>query len=134
MNKRGYSIKEVDEMGFPIWDYDFPAGRGEFTGTLVLKRWNEHLALICYFDTDQGEKLKLCIWFKYDNERTYRPRNSDLDVSEIPLGSRVQVTFEPSGTGKSTVWLSASVMERYVPQQEQTGKTNETEKGAITYV
>lgn len=102
-------------MGFPIWDYDFPIGRGEFTGTLVLKRWNKHLALTCYFDTDQGENLKLCVWFNYyDNTRTYRPKNSELDVSEISLGSRVHVTFEPSRTGKSTIWLSASVLERYI--------------------
>ncbi len=74
MNKHG-SFNDFDKMGFPVWDYDYPADRGEFTGTLVHKRWVPKRGLVCYFDTDQGEKYKLGVWY-YCRTEKYRPRIS----------------------------------------------------------
>jgi hypothetical protein len=135
MNKRDYSIKEVDEMGFPVWDYDFPAGRGEFAGTLVHKRWVPNRGLVCYFDTDHAEKYKIGVWYRqYYDPKQDHPKNSDLDISELTLGSRMRVTFEPSKTGKTTVWLNVSDLERYIPQQESESDSSQNEKGGVTYV
>jgi hypothetical protein len=134
MNKRRYPMKEADEMGFPVWDYDFPSCRGEFTGTLVLKRWVPARGLACYFDTDQGEKYKLGVWYKYDPKQAYHPKYSDLDISGLTLGSRMRVTFGPSGTGKTTVWLGVSDLVRYVPQQGPKDGSSLNGKGGMTYV
>ena len=63
MTQRGYGKPAIMEMGFPTKEYEFPETEGEFFGTLVIKKWNNKGGLICYFDTDDGRKLKLCVWF-----------------------------------------------------------------------
>jgi len=101
------SEKEADEMGFPYADYQFPPDGDSFTGTLVFKKWAKKTAsLICYFDTDGGEKLKLCVWFSGDDSRTYRPKRSDVNMKEADLNTKWAVTYLITKNGK-TVWLTA---------------------------
>jgi hypothetical protein len=136
LKKRGYSIKEVDEMGFPVWDYDFPAGRGEFAGTLVHKRWVPNHGLLCYFDTDNGEKYKLGVWYRQycDPKQAYHPKYSDIDISGLTLGSRMRVTYGPSSTLETTIWLGVSDLERYIPQQRPRSSSSQNGTGGATYV
>ncbi|MBE6971760.1 MAG: hypothetical protein E7446_06535 [Ruminococcaceae bacterium] len=108
--RRGYSKRQVIEMGFPMADYDFPHGEGSFTGTLVMKRWNKQNGLICYFDTDDGYKYKLCVWFKHDEKRAYRPSKSDIDISYIEIGTRLTATYGLTRNGKSK-WINVKVLE-----------------------
>ena len=107
--RRGYSERQVSGMGFPAKDYAFPTGEGSFTGTLVMKKWNGKNALICYFDADDGAKYKLCVWFSYDVNRTYRPTNSTVDISYVDIGSTIKVAYGQTKNGKSK-WLDAEVL------------------------
>lgn len=108
--RRGYSKGQVRDMGFPMSDYDFPQGEGSFTGTLVMKRWNKQNGLICYFNTTDGYKYKLCVWFSHDAKRAYRPAKSEVDISYVEIGSVVKVTYGLTRNGKSK-WLEAEVLE-----------------------
>jgi len=106
MYKNNRSQKEVNEMGFPSSDYLFPSYGNTFTGTLILKKWSKTKALIGYFDTDSGEKLKLCVWFSGNDSRTYRPKRSDINFKEVNLNTKWEVTYLITKTGK-TMWLTA---------------------------
>ena len=108
MSNGNYSQNQADDIGFPYFDYEFPNGGGTFTGTLVFKKWSKKAStsLICYFDTDDGEKLKMCVWFSYDDERTYRPKQSDVDMKKAELNTKWQISHSISRSGK-TIWLTA---------------------------
>lgn len=107
--RRAYSKKQVEELGFPSAEYQFPKKSGMFTGTLVMKKWSDSSGLICYFDTEQGEKVKLCVWFRSDPKRTYRPTKSDLDLSMVELGTRICAKYTITQKGK-TRWDQADIV------------------------
>ena len=110
MMKRGYSKKELENLGFPTGEYSFPDTLGQTTATLTMKQWGKQNVLICYFDTDCGEKLKLCAWFSRNDARAYRPRNSDLDISYVEIGSRMNIAYDVTESGKSR-FLDAEVLQ-----------------------
>ena len=98
---RGYSKDHAIEMGYPLPDYRFPEQPGECDATLTLKVWGQRKDLLCYFDTNAGEKLLLCVWFSIDSSRSYRPRECDLDMSYVEIGSRMRIRYGLSESGKS---------------------------------
>ena len=108
--RRGYSKNQVREMGFPIGDYKFPVGSGVFVGELVMKKWGKQNSLICYFDTEDGSAYKLCVWFNPNEAHSYRPRQSNLDISRVEIGTILRVTFAETASGK-TSWLNAEYVE-----------------------
>ena len=75
-----------------------------------MKRWNKQNGLICYFNTTDGYKYKLCVWFSHDEKRAYRPAKSEVDISYVEIGSVVKVTYGLTRNGKSK-WLEAEVLE-----------------------
>lgn len=111
MSTRGYSRREVYEMDFPQNDYDFPPQEGEFTGLLVMKRWLDQNGLLCYFDCECGNKYKICVWYKGKEEKDYRPKNSDIDVSRIDIGTIMRVEHSITKSGK-TRWDNIELLER----------------------
>lgn len=106
---RGYSKQDMDNMDFPASQYSFLEGPGEGAATLVMKQWGKQNVLICYFNTDDGKKLKLCVWFCRNASRTYRPRHSDLDLSYIGLNSRLHISYDVNESGKSR-FLNAELL------------------------
>ena len=82
--KKAYSWREITEMGFQVTDYEFPTEPGIVNATLVMKRWGNN-NLVCYFEGDEGEKFKLCAWWSQYENRAYRPRDSDIDFTEVEL-------------------------------------------------
>lgn len=107
--KRAYTKKQLLELGFPAAEYHFPKESGEFTGTLIMKKWSDSSGLICYFETEYGEKVKLCVWFRTDPERTYRPAKSDLDLSMVELGAEICAKYTVTQKGK-TRWEQAEIV------------------------
>ena len=59
VEKRGYVPSDLEEMGFDVNQYPLPSEPGETTATLVMRKWGKRCNLICYFDTDDGQKFKL---------------------------------------------------------------------------
>lgn len=106
--RRGYSRRQVEEMGFPIQKYKFPRGKGAFVGELVMKKWGKRNSLICYFDARDGNSYKLCVWFNCKDERSYRPLRSKLDISMVQIGTVLRVEYDEAASGK-TKWLTAEV-------------------------
>jgi len=90
---RGYGWRTFKASGFPGEEYSYPTESGAFAGELVMKRWGAKGSLVCYFDTDDGNKFTLCVWKGYDDSLSYRPENSDLDISELDLGCRMWVDY-----------------------------------------
>jgi hypothetical protein len=105
MDKRGYSKNQIKEMGFPTKEYLFPNQEGSFNGKLVMKEWGNK-NLICYFETDKSEKYKLCVWSDADDNKSYRPKKTDIDFSMVEINSIWKVTFEISKSG-ITRWMTA---------------------------
>lgn len=108
--RRGYSKNQVIEMGFPAGNYSFPTGSGEFVGKLVMKKRGKQNSLICYFDTEDGSTYKLCVWFNPNEAHSYRPRQCDLDISRVEIGTILRVTYDETARGK-TRWLKAESLE-----------------------
>ena len=107
---RGYSKDYAIKAGIPLSEYHFPAEPGECDATLTMKIWGKHKNLLCYFDTDEGERLLLCVWFSTADDRSYRPQNSDLDLSYVEIGSRLHIQYGISSSGKSQ-FLDAELLE-----------------------
>ena len=101
---RGYSKAQIDEAGFNDYGYGFPTAPGRATAMLVMKRWTRK-GLVCYFDLDTGEKLMLTVWRGV--ECSYRPRESDVDMSYVQIGTRMEIAYDVDRNGKS-VFLYAN--------------------------
>ncbi len=109
MPKYAYDRTQFWDSHFPAGDYVFPSGDGTFVATLAVSRWINK-GLICYFDTDCGRKYKLCVWFSYDPARSFRPAESDLDISELPFRTRMRISYCRTRKGKAK-WLTAEIVE-----------------------
>lgn len=95
---------------YPLSHYRFPVGDGSFTGTLVERKLNCQQGLNCFFETADGEALKMCVWPDYTIRCSFHPKHSDLDISVLPIGTLLRVTYKQSKTGK-TKWLEAEIVE-----------------------
>ena len=91
---RAYCRDHVAEMGFSTKDYRPPTNAGECDVTLSMKEWGHRKDLICYLDTEDGEKLALCVEFSINSERCYRPPSCRLDLSYVQLESRLHIKFD----------------------------------------
>lgn len=114
--QRAYTQNQINDMEFPVSDYDFPEDEGDFTGTLIMKKWSKNQGIICYFVTDCGKRLKICVWNHRLPERKYRPRESNVDISHLPLGSKLEVEYTLSKKGK-TEWNDVDII--YLPSVEE---------------
>ncbi len=114
---RGYSKNQVIGMNFPREQYTFPTGNGNFNGTLAMKMWSDKQGLICYFDTDNNEKFKLCVWFSNNDDKSYRPKQSTVDISYLEIGTKCIITYE-NKNGK-TVWLDVDVSSKQKELQKE---------------
>ena len=104
---RGYSESKVVEMGFPRKDYKFPTVAGRGTGTLVMKMWSKK-CLICYFELDDGEKIKLCAFREHEHDRFFFPNKSKTDMASVEIGSRMEIEYGITKTGNAS-FLDATV-------------------------
>ena len=84
---RAYSRNQFAELDFDGKEYEFNEQEGTFTGTLVCKKWGKKSNIIAYVDFDDGRKIiaRLC-----------KSSSHYLGIPEIPMGSRVKLTFAPN--------------------------------------
>lgn len=107
--RRAYTWRQITEMGFEVTDYDFPTEPGIVNATLVMKRWGNN-NLVCYFEGDDGEKFKLCAWWSQYENRAYKPRDSDIDFTEVELGTRFNLEYGISEKGRA-IFISAELID-----------------------
>ena len=105
VEKRGYVPSDLEEMGFDVNQYPFPSEAGETTATLVMRKWGKRCNLICYFDTDDGQKLKLIAYRDDRKGGKYTTRENDICMSRQPLGSRWKIKYTITARGNIKVSL-----------------------------
>ena len=102
LSRRQFRESEFDDSG-----YQFNLQSGEFVATIDCKRWGKH-KLVTYFTLDDGRKVVAPTW----------PNSNYLGLAELPIGSRVELDFQHTRTGKLNL---KGVTALYVPVQ-QTGQ------------
>ena len=86
------SRRQFAESGFDTTGYTFNEIPGLHTTTIDCKRWGKH-KLVTYFTFDDGRKIVAPTW----------PKSKYLGLDELPLGSRVELDFQYTRTGKLNV-------------------------------
>ena len=105
--QRAYSRRQFLESGFDTNGYAFNEEPGLHAATIDCKRWGKH-KLVTYFTLDDGRKVVAPTW----------PNSNYLGLAELPIGSRVELDFQYTRTGKLNL---KGVTALYVPVQ-QTGQ------------
>jgi hypothetical protein len=95
----------------PLDDYSYPEDTGEFTGTLTFRCWHRNKPmLLCYFDTDDGRKFKLPVWWQSWGVN-YSPAESYINFAdEVYDGSRWHCTYRKKQNGYIS-WCCAESIE-----------------------
>lgn len=105
--KRALTRRQFASSDFDASGYSFNEQPGEFVATIDCKRWGK-TKLISYFTFEDGRKVVSVTW----------PRSNYRGLTDMPLGSKVKLTFRPSRTGTlnlmDVVLLSGPVAEREV--------------------
>ena len=86
----------------PLSFYQFPPGEGCFIGTLAYKAWHHKRSccLVCYFDTDSGERFKLMAWHNYG----YQPKKSGVNFADdVMNGTRWKCVYDRAKGGTGSV-------------------------------
>lgn len=68
-----------------------PDFEGTYDATIACKRWDKNRNLLAYLDFDDGRKIMTSAW----SEKNY------LGLADIPLNTRVSVSFQFSAKGIS---------------------------------
>ena len=71
--------------------YDLNEEEGIFEGEIVLKKWGRKRNIICFINC--GERAFKCTAFQNNNNY--------LGLADMPMGSRVRLTFKRSKTGNN---------------------------------
>lgn len=108
--KRCYTVVDMVDMGFCRRLYSFPEEPGAKFATLVMKEWGKNINVICYFDTDDGQKIMLSAYRDGKKGEIYTPKESAIDMSYAPLGSRWKIQYTLDKKNR-TKWLVAEPIE-----------------------
>lgn len=87
--QRAYSRRQFAESGFDTTGYTFNEEQGLHIGTIDCKRWGKH-KLVTYFTLDDSRKVVAPTW----------PNSNYLGLAELPIGSKVELDFQYTRTGK----------------------------------
>lgn len=84
-------------MAAPLEKYSYPKQAGEFIGTLMYRTWHpKSKCLLSFFDTDDGEKIKLMSWW----DRNYSPKQSCISFADdVANGSRWRCAYDKGRNG-----------------------------------
>ena len=75
---------KADRDAAPMNDYRYPEESGSFTGTLTFRCWHRSKPmLLCFFDADDGRKIKLSVWWQRVPSRFMRKFICRLRLSEV---------------------------------------------------
>ena len=87
--KRVLSRYQFAESGFDTSGYVFNEIPGLHTAIIDCKRWGKH-KLVTYFTLDDSRKVVAPTW----------PNSNYLGLAELPIGSKVELDFQHTRTGK----------------------------------
>lgn len=107
--KRACTKNDIYCINFDYKSYNFPLQANEVDAILVMKQWGRKMNLICYFQTTENNKIKLCAYVQRDLNGRYSPRESDIDMSQISLGTKMRIKYSIGKTGVS-IWNNAQIL------------------------
>ena len=84
-----FSRRQFAEAGFDTTGYAFNEEQGLHTAVIDCKRWGKH-KLVTYFTFGDGRKVVAPTW----------PNSNYLGLAELPIGSKVELDFQHTRTGK----------------------------------
>lgn len=87
--QRAYSRRQFAESGFDTTGYTFNEEQDLHTAIIDCKRWGKH-KLVTYFTFGDGQKVVAPTW----------PNSNYLGLAELPIGSKVELDFQYTRTGK----------------------------------
>ena len=91
MIKKALSWQEFLRAGFDDSGYNFPDFEGSLEAEIVCKRWDKGSKLLVYLNSDDGRKIITSAW----------QNTNYMGLHNIPIGSRIRVTFQCSKNGIS---------------------------------
>jgi len=104
--KRALSRHQFAESGFDPTGYVFHEKPGLYAATIDCKRWGKH-KLVTYFTLEDGRKVVAPTW----------PNSNYLGLAELPIGSKVELDFQHTRTGKLNL-KGVTALEFYVEQAD----------------
>ena len=87
--KKALSRHQFAESGFDTTGYAFNEEPGLHTAVIDCKRWGKS-KLVTYFTFDDGRKVVAPTW----------PNSNYLGLAELPVGTKVELDFQHTRTGK----------------------------------
>jgi hypothetical protein len=95
----------------PLEAYSYPKDSGEFTGMLSFRCWHKNKPmLLCYFDTDDGQKLMLAVWWQSWGVN-YSPAEAYINFAdEVLNGSRWRCVYRKKENGYIR-WYEAELID-----------------------
>ena len=98
---RGQIIRtKAGRENAPLDEYSYPTDSGEFTGTLMFRCWHRNKPmLLCCFDTDDGHKFKLPVWWQSWGVN-YAPAETHINFAdEVEDGTRWRCVYQKKANG-----------------------------------
>lgn len=90
------SLDEVDKV--IISKYKNPEKIGNFLGKLKFRVWGNNKSLICFFETNEKEYIKLHAWYRETG--VYTPRDGSTNFCEAKDDTLWKHTIKKSNTNK----------------------------------
>ena len=90
-DKRAMTWQEFVDSDFDGRAYEFPDFEGTCFATIACKRWDKRQNLLAYLNLDDGRKILTSAWQRDDYH----------GLGEMPIGTRVKVTFVKSANGNA---------------------------------
>lgn len=106
---RVLSKDEFHKSDVQLKGYEFPNKELDCVVVVDEKVFNKHMGISTYVTAEDGSKYILTVWKdkRPGGERNYMPYQSDLDISKVPLGTKLKVKVVKSSKSDLFHWLSA---------------------------
>lgn len=107
MNINGILTQQAEFEEHHIYEYEFLSEPTELVLTLKCRAWGKSMGLICFFENEEGNKVKAYVFRKNkDGVEMYTPTKSKIDFSQVQDGTKWKCTFELN-RNKRLSWVSA---------------------------
>lgn len=110
MNVNGILTQHTEFENYHIDEYKFLSEPVELILTLKCRAWGKSMGLICFFEDEEGNKIKAYAFRKNkDGKEMYTPTKSKIDFSQVKDETKWKCIFELN-RNKRLSWVSAESM------------------------
>lgn len=104
--KRAYSQSQFEALCIDTKNYKFNEIEGVFSGTLDYKKWGKTRNIVAFVTLDDGRQIVCCAW---------QENHKYLGIPEIPMETRIKLTFAPNSKGRMCLIAVRSIDENGCP-------------------